>query len=116
MTEATKKVLKCWSKNEKNLAETHDKAGNALESTFHTFANLAMNWIVSDENETEEVNNKLAKEIKVLNALGDALHTLEEVELANHPEYKRIESDISESQGKISAYTFAIQVLTGAVK
>lgn len=116
MKEVTKKTLECWKKNEKNLAEVHDKANNALEANYHTFAELAMNWIIADENETEEVTEKLTKEIKVCNALGDAMKTLEEAKLINHPEYKRLRMDIAESQGKISAYLFAIQVLTGAVK
>ncbi len=116
MKEATKRSLAVWMKHEKSLAELHNKANNALDATFHTFAECAMNWIVEDEDEAEDVQKRLGSEIKVNNALGDALKTFEEANLTSHPEYKRLEMDLAESQGKIAAYAFAIQVLTGAVK
>lgn len=116
MKEATKRCLAVWMKNEKSLAELHDKANNALDHTFHNFAELEMSFIINDEDEAEDVQKKLSDEIKINNTLGDALKTFEEANLTSHSEYKRLEMDLAESQGKIAAYAFAIQVLTGAVK
>lgn len=114
--ENIEKLLNLRRRNEEALAKVHEERGNGVDCCFHSAVNRTLGFIVEDENTAEEVQSKMDEEVIIYNALNNAIIFLEEHGIVECVARRNLEMDLADSQGKISAYAYAIQVLTGALK